>query len=215
LTYEFRLDPKRTWETGSPVTSDDVRFTIERIRNPKVEAPTWRVMFEDLAAIETPDPATVRLRFSRPYAERMLTFTIPIVSAAAFEHAKDPAETGRHPVGSGPYRLEAWESNQKLKLVRRDGAGNADAGYDEIVFRVIPEGSVRYQAGLRRELDEFRLSRDQRKASEASAEYRERFRTLRIPQFLQVLLIWNCRNPFLSDPRVRRALAHAWPREET
>jgi peptide/nickel transport system substrate-binding protein len=215
LTYEFRLDPKFTWETGRPVTSDDVRFTIERIRDPKVPAPTWRAMFEDLAAIETPEPAMVRLRFSRPYAERMLTFNLPIVSAEAFGRARDAAETARHPVGSGPYRLEAWESNQKLKLVRREGAANSDAHFDEIVFRVIPEASVRYQAGLRGELDEFRLSRDQAKAAATNPEFTQRFRVIRAPQFMEALLIWNCRNPVLSDPRVRLALAHAWPRAET
>ncbi len=215
LVYEFKLDPRYTWETGSPVTADDVRFTIEHVRDPKVAAPTWRAMFEDLAAIETPDPQMVRLRFSRPYAERMLTFTLPIVSAAAYEHARDPSETVRHPVGSGPYRLDAWETNQKLKIVRRDGPGNADALFDEMVFRVIPDGSVRYQAGLRGELDEFRLSRDQRKKAEAAPEYTARFRTLKVPSFLEVLLIWNCRNPFLADARVRRALAQSWPRAET
>ena len=31
---------------------------------------------------------------------------------------------------------------------------------------------------------------------------------------MQALLVWNCRNPFLADPRVRRALTRAWPREE-
>ncbi len=215
LVYEFKLDPKYTWESGQPVTSDDVRFTLERIRDPKVAAATWRAMFEDLAAIETPDPQTARLRFSHPYAERMLAFTVPIVSAAAFGHARDAAEVVRHPVGSGPYRLDAWETNQKIKIVRRDGPGNADARFDEVVFRVLPDGSVRYQAGLRGELDEFRLSRDQRKTADASPEFHSRFRIIKAPQFLQVLLIWNLRNPFLSDKRVRLALAHAWAREET
>lgn len=214
LTYEFHLDPKYTWETGLPVTSDDVRFTIERVRNPKVDSPTWKAAYEDVAAIETPDPATVRVRFSRPYAQRMLAFTMPIVSAAAFGKAANDAETSRHPVGSGPYRLESWESNQKLRLVRRDGPANADAHWDEIVFRVIPDSTVRYQAGLRGELDEYRLSRDQVKPAQASPEFAARFRAIRVPQLLEVLLVWNCRHPFLADARVRRALAHAWPREE-
>jgi peptide/nickel transport system substrate-binding protein len=213
-TYEFHLDPKFTWESGLPVTSDDVRFTVERVRNPKVASPTWRAAFEDVAAVETPDAATVRIRFSKPYAERMLFFTLPIVSAAAFGKAANEAESTRHPVGSGPYRLESWESNQKVKLVRRDGAANADAHWDEVIFRVIPDGTVRYQAGLRGELDEFRLSRDQVKTALASPEFLARFRAVPVPQFLEVLLIWNCRHPFLADPRVRRALAHAWPREE-
>src|SRR6516162_9483018 len=81
LIYELHLDPDATWDDGSPVTSDDVRFTIERIRDPKVPAMTWRSGFEDLVAIETPDAATVRLRFREPYSERLLVLNLPIVSA--------------------------------------------------------------------------------------------------------------------------------------
>ena len=176
-------------------------------------APTWRWGFEDLAALETPDAATVRFRFTQPYAERLLAFNLPIVSAAAFAKAKDPAETVRKPVGSGPYRLDAWESKEKLKLVRREGASNADAHYDEIVFRVIPVSATKYQAGLRGELDEFKLSRDQRKAAQATKDFVARFNILKVPQFVEAILVWNPRGVFLADPRVRIALAHAWQRE--
>jgi peptide/nickel transport system substrate-binding protein len=215
LTYEFHLDPKFTWETGQPVTSDDVRFTIERVHDPKAVSPTWHVLYEDLVAVETPDPATVRVRFSRPYAERMYAFSLPIVSAAAFAGAKDAAEVGRRPVGSGPYRLESWESNAKLRLVRRDGPANADAHYGAIVFRVIPDAAVKYQAGLRGELDEFRLGRDQVVSARASGDFTARYRIVKVPILRVSMLVWNVHSPFLSDPRVRIALAHAWPRAET
>src|SRR5262249_42751600 len=76
-------------------------------------------------------------------------------------------------------------------------------------------GWVRGGGGVRGELDEFRLTRDETPKVEASPDYQARFRTLKVPQFRQALLIWNCRNPFLADPRVRRALAQAWPRAET
>src|SRR5215472_1228054 len=48
LVYDFRLDPKARWEDGSPVTSADVAFTIDRIRNPKVAAVNWKWGFEDV-----------------------------------------------------------------------------------------------------------------------------------------------------------------------
>src|SRR5262249_41056814 len=86
--YDFRLDPKARWEDGSPVTSADVAFTIDRIRNPKVAAVNWKWGFEDVAKVETPDPLTVIVRFEHPYAERLLAFNAPIVSYAAF--AKNP-----------------------------------------------------------------------------------------------------------------------------
>ncbi len=214
LAFEFHLDPAATWEDGSPVTSDDVRFTIERIRDPKVNAAGLNWGFEDLAGIETPDRSTVRVRFQKPYSERMLSFALPIVSAAAYARAQ-PGDIDRRPVGSGPYRLASWESNRTIRLVRRPDAPADRLPFAEVVFRMIPDDSTRFQAGARGDLDEFRISRDQRKAAEGMPEFLSRIRILRVPQPIQVVIVWNTKLPLLSDVRVRRALAHGWPREET
>jgi peptide/nickel transport system substrate-binding protein len=214
LIYEFHLDPDASWDDGSPVTSDDVRFTIERIRDPKVPALNWRSGFEDLVAIETPDAATARLRFREPYSERLLVLNLPIVSAKAFAQAKAPVDTDRKPVGDGPYRFASWDANQKIRLVKRSDAAGASAAFSEVVFRVIPNGATRFQAGSRGDLDEFRISRDERKLGEANPDFTSRFRIVKVSQFMEVLVLWNCKTPFLADSRVRRALAKAWPREE-
>ena len=68
LVYEFHLDPEATWEDGKPVTSDDVRFTLERIHDPKANAANWSWGFEDLAGIETPE----RGDGARPIPETVL-----------------------------------------------------------------------------------------------------------------------------------------------
>ncbi len=72
-----------------------------------------------------------------------------------------------------------------------------------------------YRAGVRGELDEFKVSRDQRAEAERSPEFRSRNRMTRVPRFLVVVVVWNCRHPVLADVRVRRALAQSWPRAET
>lgn len=212
LTYEFHLDPEATWEDGKSVTADDVRFTIDRVRDPKVNAVNWSGGFDDLVAIETPDPVTVRLRYKTPYAGRMVAFALPIVSAAAFATPDAMKQAGRHPFGTGPYKFVSWESNQAIRLARRKDA--KDAEFDEVVFRVIPDPAVRYQAGARGELDEFRLTRDQSRTAAASPEFLASHRILRVPQFLEVMVVWNCKNAFLADPRVRRALPLAFPRAD-
>jgi peptide/nickel transport system substrate-binding protein len=211
-TYEFRLDPAARWEDGSAVTSDDVRFTLDRILDPKVPALTWRAPLEDLAAVETPDQTTVVLRFSRPYAERLWALALPIVSAKAYQSA--PQSADRAPVGSGPYRLESWQANAQIVLVRRDDAKESGAAYRRIVFRVLPDASVAYRAGLRGELDEFRVLRSLRASAETSPEFTARARLMKVPQFLEVLVLWNTRVPALVDPRVRVALSRAWNRQE-
>ena len=80
LVYDIRLDPKARWDDGTPVTSEDVAYTIERIRDPKVPALNWKWGFLDVRSVETPDPSTVIIRFEKPYAERLLALTMPVVS---------------------------------------------------------------------------------------------------------------------------------------
>ena len=213
LVYDFRLDPNARWDDGSPVTSADVAFTIDRVRNPKVPAVNWKWGFEDVARVETPDPLTVIVRFDHPYAERLLAFSVPIVSAAAF--TKNPDAMGRHPVGSGPYRLESWQPKQKITLVRRADAPSSQFPFARIVFRVIPDNAVRFQAGSRGELDEFKVTRDQRLAAERGADFQAHNRLLNVSQFLVVEVVYNLHNSFLADRRVRKALALSWPRADS
>ncbi len=213
-TFEFRLDPGARWEDGSPVTSDDVLYTLERIRDPKVPAFNYRESFADVTAIETPEPTTARVRFREPYAERLLSFNLPIVSRAAYSRAKSPSDVDRRPEGSGPYRLERWDTNQTIALLRRTDISEEAAPFRRMVFRVLPDPTVRFRAGARGDLDEFRIGRDQRRTAEASPEFLARNRVLKVPQPVEAHVLWNVRHPFLADARVRRALAQCWPREE-
>jgi peptide/nickel transport system substrate-binding protein len=212
LVYDLRLDPKAKWEDGSPVTSKDVVYTIERVRDPKVPSATWRWGFEDVISIETPDELTAIVRYRGPYAGRLYAFTLPVISAAAYAR---PSEIDRKPVGSGPYRLEAWAANQTLTLLRRDDVSASAYPFRRVVFRIIPDNSVRFQAGTRGELDEFYITRDQVVPAQRSPEFQAKNRVIKAPRFGVVLINWNCRNPVLADPRVRRALAMSWPRAET
>ena len=210
LVYEFRLDPSARWEDGTPVTADDVAFTLDRIRDPRVPALTWKGGLTGLAGIEAPEPTRVVVRFSSPYAQRMLAFNLPIASRAAFA----AGNADRKPFASGPYRLESWEPNQRIVLTRRADQPAATYPFRRIVFRIIPDNATRFRAGVRGELDEFRVSRDQRGEAERSPEFQRRNRLERVPLFSVVMLVWNCRHPFLADSRVRLALSRSWPREE-
>lgn len=211
LVYDLRLDPKARWEDGSPVTSGDVSYTIDRVRDPKVPAGNWRSGFEDVAAVETPDALTAIVRFKRPYAHRLFAFNMPIVSAAAFARA---SEMDRKPVGTGPYRLESWTPNQSLTLLRREDVPASVSAFSRVVFKIIPDNAVRFQAGTRGDLDEFYVTRDQVPAAQKSQEFLEKNRLEKVPTFLAVSIVFNCRNPILADSRVRRGLAMAWPRAD-
>jgi peptide/nickel transport system substrate-binding protein len=209
LVYDLRLDPKAKWEDGSPVTSKDVVSTIERVRDPKVASVAWRWGFEDVVSIETPDALTAIIRFRRPYAGRLYAFTLPVISGAASAHS---SEADRKPVGAGPYRLDAWARTNLTPAPRR--LSRLRVSLPKIVFGS-PRQLRALQAGTRGELDEFYITRDQVLPAQRSPEFQAKNRVVKSPRFGIVLINWNCRNPILADPRVRRAMSMAGPRDET
>lgn len=120
-TWTYTLRPGLTWEDGSPLTSADVKYGIERLFASDVitGGPNWAVQLLDdrakpydgpyrdkrgLASIATPDARTIRFTLVRPFADWDEVLALPAASPvkAAADTGKD---YGRTPLSSGPYRI--------------------------------------------------------------------------------------------------------------
>src|SRR5512141_1982217 len=157
-TFTFELDPVATFDDGAPVTARDVRFTIERIRDPRVAAVARKSDFEDLIGVDVISERVVRVRFSRAYSERLVAFDLPILPEHVFRRGDAAAlQYGRRPVGNGPYRFVRWDPGRAIVLERRSGAAGAGAGIVRVVFRILPDPATWVNAARRGELDEFRV----------------------------------------------------------
>jgi peptide/nickel transport system substrate-binding protein len=86
LTYTFKLEQDVRFHDGSSMTSADVKASYERIINPPEGVlSSRRALYEDITAVETPDPYTVVFRFKAPNASALDGFASPwncIYSAA-------------------------------------------------------------------------------------------------------------------------------------
>jgi peptide/nickel transport system substrate-binding protein len=129
LTYTFKLRQGVTFHDGSPMTSADVKFTIDRIADPATKSPR-RGVFSSVAEVTAPDPATVVITLSRPYAPLLNVLadvTASIVPKAAVE-AKG-AEFTNAPVGTGAFKWESWRRDTEIKLVANKDYWQPDLPY--------------------------------------------------------------------------------------
>lgn len=67
LTYTYRLRKGVLFADGRPFTSADVKFSFDVMRDPQVKADHLRSMFEDVAALEAPDPHTIVVTYRKKY----------------------------------------------------------------------------------------------------------------------------------------------------
>jgi len=118
-TVTFELRDGVRWHDGAPVTARDVVFTVEKARDPATEAKSFLSGFQDLVRVEALDDLTVRAEYSKPYADFLEAWTVPVIPEhlAGREANLLTGEFARHPVGCGPFRFVRHEPGQEIVML--------------------------------------------------------------------------------------------------
>lgn len=209
-TYTFKLRTNARFHRNfGPVTSQDVKFTLDRIMDPATKSP-YRSVLSNVAAVTAPDPATVQIALHDPQSGFL--YYLPeklgwIVSKNAVQ--KFGAEFGTRPettVGSGPFVLTTWKSRDVIGFERNPDyyvPGFPKLARSEAHFVPSPASAkLAFQAG---ELDIISVTPD---------TYQELAQTGRYTPFASnttppgYYLLNTTRKP-LDDLRVRQAMVHA------
>ena len=108
-TYTFTLRENITFHDGTPVTSQDVAYTVQKAQDPALKSPlraNW-----DGIRVETPDARTVRFVLRAAYAPFIENLTLGILPKALWSSISDEefpfSELNAEPVGSGPYAVSS------------------------------------------------------------------------------------------------------------
>lgn len=119
LAYTFHLRGNaRFHHSGRAVTSQDVKYSIERLQNPATASPRRR-SFESIIGIDTPDERTAVLRLSAPSAPLLLLLSSNGASIVDRAVAEGPGGlNGSVGGGSGPFVLAQRVVGQRFVLNR-------------------------------------------------------------------------------------------------
>jgi peptide/nickel transport system substrate-binding protein len=152
LVYEFVLRRGVKFHNGDPVTTEDVKFSLERYRGA-----SHRTLKDRVAAIETPDPGRVRIRLKQPWPDFM-TFYTDATGAGWIVPKKYVEKVGdegfkKAPVGAGPYKFVSFTPGVELILESFDQYWRKAPSVKRLVFKAIPDESTRLAALKRGEVD--------------------------------------------------------------
>ena len=205
--YVVTLRADAVWEDGRPVTSRDALFTIGKIRDPKIPAPVFKSLYEDLERVEALDARRVRFRFREPYAFRAMAFVLPLLPEHRFAGQRFlSAKDNRAPLSNGPYRLVSWKTQESLELERNPRYPGSRGHFDRILFRVVPDNATAFRLLTGGQLDEDQLDASLKAKAEADPEFRSCCRLIEFYNLDYNYIALNNRSPFFSDARVRRAI---------
>lgn len=150
-TYTFKLKQGVKFHDGTPFNAEAVKFTFDRVMDPATKAGQSHDQLGPYDHTEIVDDHTVKVVMKQGYAPLLTNLNgyLGIVSPTAVK--KDPAAFARAPIGTGPFMFKEWVPKDHITLVKNPDYNwgssffkhTGPAYLDEVIFKIIPEGSVR------------------------------------------------------------------------
>ncbi|GAX91724.1 ABC transporter substrate-binding protein [Effusibacillus lacus] len=200
-TIKFQLHPGVKFHNGREMTSEDVKFTFERILDPKTGS-IAKSYFTSIDKIETPDKNTVVFKLKTPDS----AFLANTSSSFASIVPKEVADLNKEAVGTGPFKLEKIEQGQYVLLKKnpdyfKQGLPKADS----IKFTIMKDEAERLAAIRGGKVDLTTVSAD-------SAKLLENSKGVSVKNYQSMeysYLGMNVKKKPFDDPRVRQAISYA------
>ncbi|MFH8368416.1 ABC transporter substrate-binding protein [Streptomyces sp. NPDC018031] len=234
-TWTFRLKKGIRYEDGTPVTAQDVKYNVERSFSPDLPggadyaarylkgAEGYRGPAEGkhLDSIRTPDDHTIVFELRKPFAEFADATVMPTFAPVPREKDTGPGYDNR-PFSSGPYKIETYQRNKKLVLVRNPHWDPATDG----IRKAYPDRLVMVMGLKPNQIDDRMIASQGADASAVpwyalrpesaakvlpNAGVRERL-LAESTNCTDMLQMHTGRAPF-DDPRIRRAVQYALDKE--
>ena len=162
ITYTFYLNQDAMWHDGTPVTADDVIFSLDSLANPEVGSVYMGMFMDATDSWRKIDDHTVEIVAKQP----QVTFLYDLVSWVIPKHIWEPipvadwatsgGANGTDPamvVGSGPFKFKEWAQGESQTLVRNDEYYGKVPYIDEYVRIVWPDQQAVVNALLNGEVD--------------------------------------------------------------
>jgi len=228
LEYRFSLRHNARFHHGRPVTAQDFVYSFTRLfdadRVPPGIIQDYLGLVEGvpeyvggraktITGFAAPDSHTVVIRLSRPYPSFLAVLCMDQARVVPRDELErmGAAEFGRHPVGSGPFRVARWDPEREMVLVRNADYFGQPALLDSVIlchYHNEEGGRAEREALARGEIDALEVNQ-----SEADVYLRAGGFHLvrRLELSMEFLGLRSDRPPF-DDPRIRRALGMALDR---
>ncbi|NIN69853.1 MAG: peptide ABC transporter substrate-binding protein [Anaerolineae bacterium] len=210
LTYEFKLRQGIKFHNGREMTSADVKYSLDRIRDPDGGSPRSQYLTA-IESVETPDDYTVIIHLSEPFAPLLSYLANAGFDVVPQEVVEEHGDLVRTMVGTGPFMFVEQIPNTRTVVERNPNYWRDGRPYlDGIEFIPMPEdrgrtdnivtGNVDYADQIpQKDIDILEDNPDIRLEGGLSS--------------LHDFLFFNLRNPPFDDLKVRQAIAWALDRE--
>ncbi len=216
-TLELKLRQGVKCHNGEDFNAEDVEFSFGPKRFLGEDAPGAAVAKEllgNVVAVEAVDDYTVRVKTNAPdplLEQRFASSMAGCICKDGFEAAEGWEAWNKAPIGTGPYKVTAFNPGEDIKLGAHDAYWGEKAPASSVTFKIVPEMAARVAGLLTGEFhiiteimpDQFKTIDEDPKTEVTGGPINN----------IRVIVYDKMASPVLKNPKIRRALNHAIDRE--
>lgn len=201
----FTLRPDVTFHDGSKLTAEDVAFSIERVTDKSFASPQ-RGQFNKIVQAVPLSPTEIKLVTEGAYPALLAQLVkLSIVPKKVVEAVGKDAFNLK-PVGSGPYKFEAWQRGVAVTLSRNDAYWGTKGPFPVALFRAVPDSATRL-ANLQAGASDLVVGLDSDQLAQLKSSQRAKPLTTLTERLAYLRL--NPNRPPFDNPKIREAIARA------
>jgi peptide/nickel transport system substrate-binding protein len=220
-----------TWSDGAPITAHDIVFSFQTILTRAVPVPAMRSGTDKLKWVEAYDDHTVVFFHKESLVVNDSNINFSVIPKHVYEkHLEEDPTLARHPhhvalenkpVVGGVYEITSRTRGQEIILTAREsyymheGKQVRDRPHFQTVrFRIRPNESVALLALKAGDIDEMQLSPQLWETQTNNDDFYQANTKVRGVEWLEFHFLWNEKEPFFRDKRVRQAMSYAMDYDE-
>ncbi|MBW2123025.1 MAG: ABC transporter substrate-binding protein, partial [Deltaproteobacteria bacterium] len=145
VTWKFYLRKGVKFQNGNPFTADDVKFTLERLKDPKC-CSEFMDLGKEIASVEIIDDYTVVVKTGTPDPSFDQNLDIVFMMDKESTETRDQGDVGVKPIGTGAYRLVEWVKGSYVKMTANKDYWEGAPPIENVEIRPVTESSTRFAA---------------------------------------------------------------------
>jgi peptide/nickel transport system substrate-binding protein len=212
--YRCTLRSGLTFSNGDKITSEDVKFSIDRMI--KINDPNGPAsLLSNVDKVETPDPSTVVFHLTGPdstFPFKLSTPAAAIVDGQAYEATK--IHPGYSVIGSGPYELKSFSAGKSAVFVKNPHyKGTIKLNNSKIELRFFTTAKAMQTALTKGDIDVMSRTMTPEQVSDLSDGSNSQIKLTEAPGTEIRYLVFNTADPTVKQLAVRKAVANLVDRQ--
>lgn len=204
LDYTFHLRDDVTFHDGTPVTADDVVFSIELYKASEYQGSQISM----LSSVEATDEHTVVCHLDAPYSPFLQGICSPMIASKAYYESSED-DFVNNPIGSGPYKFVSRAKGSNIKLEANEDYYRGAPEIKEVTFEVIPDSSTKAIALQTGEVNFAEID----SATKPQLEANPAITIAEVPTSSFSYIAMNTEQEPFNDVKVRQAINYAIDRD--